>query len=82
MAAFTASGEAVGVVAGERVVVAVEDVDRGTVLSAMPASTATAPAAWIEVAASPKATQPVAAPTSGSRLRNAPASSGFTRAWP
>ena len=34
------------------------------------------------VAASPSASQPVAAPTTGSRFRKAPASSADTRAWP
>ena len=82
MAALAPGREAVGVGPGEGVVVAVEDVDRGTVLSPMPARTATAPAAWSEVADSPNAIQPAAAPTSGSRFRNAPAIAGVTRDWP
>ncbi len=48
----------------------------------MPATTATAPSSCAAAAVSPNASQPVAAPTSGSRLRKAPAVSAGTCAWP
>ncbi len=48
----------------------------------MPPSTASAPSTWAIPAGSPNRTNPADAPTSGSRLRNAPATSGATRAWP
>jgi len=50
------------------------------VLSAIPTRTATAPASWPAAALSPSTSQPPAAPTTGSRFTNAPASSAGTRA--
>ncbi len=54
----------------------------GSVLSAIPASTAAAPAICQAAAGSLNASQPTMAPTTGSRLTNAPASSAGTRACP
>ena len=51
-------------------------------LSAIPARTATAPTSCPAPALSPNASQPAAAPTSGSRLRKAPAVSAGTSACP
>jgi hypothetical protein len=48
----------------------------------MPARMATPPAAWAMPTGSPKTTAPAAAPTSGSRFTNAPATSAETRACP
>ena len=49
---------------------------------AIPASTAATPRIWPVAAGSPRTSQPAAAPTTGSRFTNAPASSAGTRAWP
>ncbi len=48
----------------------------------MPARMATPPHTCARPAGSPNATAPAMAPTSGSRLRNAPATSAETRLWP
>ena len=48
----------------------------------MPATMAAAPASWGRPNGSPKATTPMAAPTSGSRLRNGAAAAAETRDWP
>ncbi|HZE04201.1 MAG TPA: hypothetical protein VE127_03190 [Solirubrobacteraceae bacterium] len=45
----------------------------------IPASTANAPPSWRGAAALPNASQPTAAPTTGSRLTKAPASAAGTR---
>ena len=55
---------------------------RGAVLSAMPATITAPPSSCIGPNGSPKARAPAAVPTSGSRFRNAPASSGDTRDCP
>lgn len=47
----------------------------------MPATIAMPPATWALPTGSPKAAAPRTAPTTGSRLRKAPAVSGETRAW-
>jgi len=54
----------------------------GRLLTAIPATMATAPASWSRPNGSPKATTPMAAPTSGSRLRNGAAAAAETRDWP
>ena len=51
-------------------------------LSTIPATTTTTPASCEAAAASPSMSQPAAAPMTGSRFTNAPASSAGTRAWP
>jgi hypothetical protein len=54
----------------------------GIVLSAMPSITAAAPPSWPTAALSPRTSQPVAAPITGSKLTKAPAVSAGTRACP
>jgi hypothetical protein len=51
----------------------------GRLLSPMPATMAAPPAIWAGPAGSPNANTPTTAPTSGSRLRKAPATSAETR---
>jgi hypothetical protein len=48
----------------------------------MPAMIAAPPSAWAGPAGSPKMTMPAIAPTSGSMLTNAPATSADTRLCP
>jgi hypothetical protein len=57
-------------------------VRRGSVASAIPTSTTAAPSSCSAPAGSPSSVQPSAAPTTGSRLTNEPASSGRTCACP
>jgi hypothetical protein len=57
-------------------------VTSGSAVRAIPARTATPPTAWGRPTGSPKTTTPAMAPTTGSRLRKAPAISGATRACP
>ena len=54
----------------------------GAALSPMPSRIASAPASWAGPNGSPKASAPAAAPTSGSRFRNAPALAGDVRDCP
>ncbi|HEX3924356.1 MAG TPA: hypothetical protein VHY31_18875 [Streptosporangiaceae bacterium] len=54
----------------------------GSPLSAMPARMAAPPSTWTRVTGSANTTAPAIAPTSGSRLRNAPATLAGTRVWP
>ncbi|HUZ22981.1 MAG TPA: zinc-binding dehydrogenase [Streptosporangiaceae bacterium] len=54
----------------------------GTLLTAMPATIAAAPAICGRPNGSPKTTTPTAAPTSGSRLRKGAAVAAGTRDWP
>ena len=57
-------------------------VSSGRLLSPMPATMATPPAACARPTGSPNATAPAMPPTSGSRLRNAPATSAETLLCP
>jgi hypothetical protein len=51
---------------------------KGRVLKAIPATIAVPPPTWRSPAGSPNTAMPASAPMSGSRLRNAPATSAET----